>query len=173
MKKPLIILFSVGLALGASAQRGHIVHGGGFYSRPRIVVGVGVGAYSPFYPYYGFGYGPFSPFGYPYGYPGYGHSAISTKLASKIEDIKNAYQAQIDDTRNDKSLTGKEKRQKVREIKHEREEAITQAKRDYYDDIRQRYNNKRNDHNGNNDNNKNKTQDGDNGPEYNDNGNGR
>ena len=58
MKKIMIILFSLGLAYGASAQRGgHFVgggHVGGFYGGgyyPRTYVGVGFGL------------------GYPWGYP--------------------------------------------------------------------------------------------------------
>jgi hypothetical protein len=42
MKKLMIVLFSLGLAYGASAQRGHFggFHGG-VYGRPQVVVGVG------------------------------------------------------------------------------------------------------------------------------------
>jgi hypothetical protein len=164
MKKLLIILFSVGLAFGASAQRGvHGYHGGGgYYSRPRVVVGVGIGAYSPFYPYYGFGYGPW---GFPYApYYGSGYNAMPSRLALQVEDIKNDYQAQISDTRHDKSITGKERRQKIRSLKHDRDQAIIQAKRDYYYNSRKNYNNK------NNDNNKNKGQGSNDSPqEYNDN----
>ena len=49
MKKLLVVLVSLGLAMGASAQK--FVHGGGYHFRgPRVIVGVGAG-FSPFYPY--------------------------------------------------------------------------------------------------------------------------
>lgn len=128
MKKLLIILFSVGLVLEASAQRGgHFYHGGGYY-RPHVVIGVG--AYAPFYPYYGFGYGPW--WGYPYPPYYYGYEVMPSKLALQIEDIKNDYQAQIKDERHDKSVPRKERREKIRQLKHDRDQAVIQAKRDYY-----------------------------------------
>ena len=123
MKKLLIILFSVGLALGATAQ-GH--GGGGYhYVRPRVVIGIG--AYAPFYP---FGYSPFYPYPY-YGY-GYGYSHRPTKLDLQIEDIKNDYKDRIWSVKHDDNLPRKERKQKVHELKHERDDAITQAKKDYY-----------------------------------------
>src|ERR1700753_3155887 len=98
-KKLLIIMFSLGLAYGASAQRGgHGVgggyhggfHGGGYYPRTYVGVGFGLG--------YGFGY----PYGYPYGWYGpwgpypayyYGYGAMPSRLAMQVEDIKNDYSA--------------------------------------------------------------------------------
>ncbi len=130
MKKLLIVLLSLGLVTGVSAQRGHIgggFHGGGYhYIRPHVTVVYG-GAFSPFYPYYGFGY---YPFGYPYP-PAYGYSRPS-KLTLQIEDIKNDYHDKIWSVKQDKSLTHKQRREKVRELKHERDQAIDDAKRNYY-----------------------------------------
>jgi hypothetical protein len=176
MKKLLIILFSVGLALGASAQRGHIgggYHGGGYVYRPHVSVGLGLGfGYSPFYPYYGYPYGAFGPWG---PYPGYyyGHGPAPSKLALQIDDIKNDYGARISDTRHDKTVPGKERRQRIRQLKHDRDQAVIQARRDYY------YNSHRNLHNNNNNNdpqkNNNSPQknnsDNQQPQEYNDNGN--
>jgi hypothetical protein len=126
MKKLLIVLFAVGLALGASAQRGHggYYHGGG-YSRSHVAIGLGV--YAPFYPYYGFGYSPF----YPYG-PAYGYTSRPSKLDLEIADIKNDYADKIWSAREDNSLTHKQKRQKVHELKQERDQEIIDAKRNYY-----------------------------------------
>lgn len=123
MKKLLIVLLSFGLVAGASAQ-GHI-GGGVHYARPRVIVGVG--AYAPFYPYYGFGY----PFGYPYG-PAYGYYHKPSKLTLQIEDIKNEYSDKIYSVKQDKSLTHKQRRQKIREFKHERDQEINDAKVNYY-----------------------------------------
>jgi hypothetical protein len=121
-KKLLIILFSLGLAYGASAQRGgHSFgggyHGGGYYHGyyPRTYVGVGFGLG------YGFGY----PYGYPYGWYGpwgpypayyYGYGAMPSRLALQIEDIKNDYDAQIKDVRHDKSLDRKDRRAKIDQL---------------------------------------------------------
>jgi hypothetical protein len=122
MKKLMIILFATGLALGASAQR--YGHGGGvYYARPRVVISSGF--YSPFYPYYGYGY-PFFP------YPSYGYNQRPTRMDLKIEDIKNDYQDKIWAAKHDKSISRKERKRTVHELKHERDEAIIQAKRDYY-----------------------------------------
>ncbi|HMH22106.1 MAG TPA: hypothetical protein VK563_10030 [Puia sp.] len=169
MKKLLIILFSVGLALGASAQRGHVGGGfhGGYVSRPHVSVGLGLGfGYSPFYPYYGYPYGAFGPWG---PYPGYyyGHGPIPSKLALQIEDIRNDYSARISDTRHDKTVPGKERRQRIRQLKHDRDQAVIQARRDYY------YNSHRNQNNNqqrNNNNNSPKNNSDSQQPEYNDNG---
>jgi hypothetical protein len=148
MKKLLIVLFSASLALGASAQRVGHLSGGGYVYRPHVVVGVGLGyGYGPFFPYYGWG-GPWG-FGYPYGYPPYyyGYGTPPPRLAYQINGIKSDYQAQIKDTRHDKSLTHKEKRERIKQLKHDRDQAVVQARRDYFN------NSRRNNNNGNRNNN--------------------
>jgi hypothetical protein len=118
MKKLLIIMLSLTMALGASAQ--HFYHS-------HVVV---VGGYSPYY----YNYGPFYPYyGYPYyPYPYYGYAYRPTKLDLKIEDIRNDYQEKIWAAKHDKSLPHKERRQQVRRLKHDRDEAIINARRNYY-----------------------------------------
>lgn len=117
MKKFLIILLASGVALGASAQkfagRSH------YYARPRVIVSTGI--YNPFFPYYGY-----------YGYPYFGYAERPTRLDLKIDDIQNDYKEKIQDARHDKSVPRKERRENVRLLKHERDQAIIQAKRDYY-----------------------------------------
>lgn len=127
MKKLLIVLFlAVGLISGASAQRGHVYSHGGVYVRPRVIVGVG--AYAPFYPY-GYGFG----FGYPfYPYSAYGYGYRPSKLDLQIEDIKNDYADKIWSVKEDQSLTRKERRQKVHELKKERDQEIIDTKKNYY-----------------------------------------
>lgn len=158
MKKLLIVMLSIGLALGASAQK-VIVRGGGHYvPRPRVSVGVGLGygfGYSPYYsPYYGYP----SPFYAPYGYnPVYRRPS---RLDLEIQDIKTDYADQIKSLRMDKSISGHERRQQIRELKTERDKAVTQAQRDYYykrSAPRQQQNDNRNNNNnnGNNSNNNN------------------
>jgi hypothetical protein len=123
MKKLLIIVVSLGLVIGASAQRfgGHSV--GGYYGGPRVVVGVG--AYAPFY----------SPFYYPYypwGYYGGGYGNRSSQLDIQIRDIKNEYSDRIWSVKNDKSLSGKQRRHQVHLLKQERDRDIENAKLNYY-----------------------------------------
>jgi len=127
MKRLLIILLSLGLVAGASAQR---VHGGGgyHYVHPRVTVVYG----APFYSYYGFGY---SPFGYGFGYPYYGSPYgynRPSKLTMQIEDIKNDYKDKIWSVKHDKSLSKQDRKEKVRELKHERDQAIDDKKMNYY-----------------------------------------
>lgn len=135
MKKLLIMMLAIGLVTGVSAQRHGGFHGvGGYYSRPIIVpsyggIGLGIG--------YGFGY-PFYGFP-PYSY-NYGNNARPFKLTQKIDDIKNDYQDRIYSARNDSKLKGKEKRQEVRDLKHERNDAVNNLKSNYYKSPKQQVN---------------------------------
>jgi len=118
-------MVSLGLVIGASAQRfgGH--GGGGYYGGgPRVVVGVGVGAYAPFYSPF---YNPYYPWGI---YGGYGYR--SSQLDMQIRDIKNEYNDRIWSVKNDKSLTRKEKRHQVHLLKQERDRDIENAKLNYF-----------------------------------------
>jgi hypothetical protein len=126
MKKLFVIIISLGLALGASAQR--YFHGGGGYHYAGPRVSVGIGAYAPFYPSYGY-YSPF--YGYPRTY-GYGYNNRPSKLTLKIEDIRNDYDDRIWSAKHDTSLSRKERKKMVHELKHERDQAINDAKKNYY-----------------------------------------
>ncbi|MFT3934656.1 MAG: hypothetical protein QM726_13615 [Chitinophagaceae bacterium] len=126
MKRLLVIVVAVFLTMGASAQRfGHGFGGGRVYAAPRVSVGIG---YSPFF------YSPYGYYPYGYGYPGgaYARSYRPSKLQMKIEDIKADYKDKIYSAKHDTSLTGKERRQTVRQLKHERDQAIDDLKRNYY-----------------------------------------
>lgn len=153
-KKLLIILFSLGLAYGASAQRGggHFAGGGGFHGggfhgggyAPRTYVGVGIGLGYGFgswgYGYSPFGwYGPWGPWGMAYP-PYYGYGAMPSRLALQIEDIKNDYNAQIKDVRHDKSVPRKERRERIDQLKHDRDAAVIDARKNYYYNSRRNYN---------------------------------
>lgn len=126
MKKMLIVLFMIGLAVGASAQKIGIRGGGYHFRGPRVIVGIGAG-YSPFYPYYG----PFSPWGYHYGY-GYGYSPRPSKLDLQVQDIKIDYSDRIKSVKMDHSLRHRQRRQIIRQLKADRDRAIVDAKRNYY-----------------------------------------
>ena len=69
MKKLFLILLSMGLIFGASAQK---FRGGGTYVKPRVVAPVRVYSpyYAPFYAPYRYAYSPFAfGYGFGYGYP--------------------------------------------------------------------------------------------------------
>ena len=143
-KKLFIILFSLGLAAGASAQKGgHAFAGGGFrggyyggraYYAPAYV-GVGYG--------YGYGlgwglgwgypgwYGPwYSPYAYPPYY--YGRGPMPSQLNEQIDGIKSDYKQQIKDVKHDKSLPKAEREQRINQLEQQRDAAVTQARHDYY-----------------------------------------
>jgi hypothetical protein len=121
MKRLLIVFVLASLTFSAMAQKGHF-RGRGYYTvRPRVAIGIGGGfGYSPFYhPYY-----------YPYG--GFAYSARPSRLDLEIQDIQIDYADRIKSVRMDKSVPGKERRQRIRELKYQRDKAIVDAKRDYY-----------------------------------------
>lgn len=151
-KKLFIILFSLGLAYGASAQRGFVGHGyvgGGFhgvyhpYYAPRVIYtpgyygwgwGLGLG--------WGFGWGipgwygpymyPYGPYGY--GYPPYyyGRGPMPSALQEQINGIKSDYKAEIKDVKHDKALSHSDKEAKINDLEKQRDAAITQARHDFY-----------------------------------------
>ena len=155
MKKLFVILFSLGLALGASAQRGGHVggghFGGGYAHSPRVFIGGGFGygyGFGPYYPYYGL-YSPWG-FGYPPPYY-YGYGAMPSRLAVQIEGIKSDAKEEIKMTRHDKTLTHADKRAKIKQLKTDRDQAVVQARKDFYNNSRRNYNK----NNGNGQNNEN------------------
>jgi hypothetical protein len=152
MKRIFIILFSLGLAYGASAQRGYVGHGfggGGFH-----------GVYHPYYTprvgyapgYYGWGWGlglgwgygwgipgwygpwmyPYGPYGY--GYPPYyyGRGPMPSALQDQINGIKSDYKAEIKDVKHDKALSHSDKEAKINDLEKQRDAAITQARHDFF-----------------------------------------
>jgi hypothetical protein len=122
MKKLLIILLIVtGVSFSASAQHRYIRSS---YPRSHVVVSVG----RPIYPYYSYGY--YDPFYYPY--YSYGYYPRPSRLDLKIEDIRNDYQDKIWSAKNDNSLSKGERKRIVHRLKHERDQAIIQAQRNYY-----------------------------------------
>ncbi|MFT3949244.1 MAG: hypothetical protein QM763_19930 [Agriterribacter sp.] len=122
MKKLIVIFFVTFLATGVFAQKGR---GGGV----RVIASrsvIAVGAYSPFY----YGYNPYFGFGYPYGYNHMYNRP--TKLDLQIADIRNDYSQKIKSAKSDKSISKSERKQVVRDLKHDRDQEIIEAKRNYY-----------------------------------------
>ncbi|XZF15319.1 hypothetical protein ACTHGU_04215 [Chitinophagaceae bacterium MMS25-I14] len=127
MKKLLLMVASVLTVFTASAQyRGHghgHFEGGGFYRpHPRVYVGVGA-------PYWGWG-----PGYYGWGYPYYSWSVYHrpSKLDMQIADIKHDYADRISSVKMDEGLDRREKREKIHELKIQRDDAIYDAKANYY-----------------------------------------
>ena len=146
-------MLSLGLALGASAQRGgghSIAHGGGFYhgsvgyAYPRTYVGVGLG-WGWGYPYGFYGpWGPWGPWGYgamyaPYPPYYYGYGTMPPQLAGEVQGIKDDYAQQIKDVRHDKALAHKEKRTKIDQLKKDRDDAVVKARHDFFFNSRRNY----------------------------------
>ena len=136
MKTLLILLLSTTLAFGASAQVriGHDRDGDHHAYRPRtrIIVSPSVGfGWGYGYPYYGYpGYG--YPFGYPYGYPApYVYRGTPYKLALQIQSIKLDFKNQIRDARHNKSMSHTQRREEIRRLKTEREQAIISAQQNF------------------------------------------
>jgi len=128
MKTIAIIICALGLTMSASAQKViRVAPHPHYYPRTRVAVGVGLGyGYNPYW-----GYSPFYGYGYPYPPAYYGYNR-PTKLDLEIQDIRNDYKDKIWSARHDTSIPRKERRQKVHELKHERDQAIVDAKRTYY-----------------------------------------
>lgn len=115
MKKLCLILLSLVIVMSASAQRKVYYR----YSRPsRVIVSYGWG-----YPYY-------YPYGWWYPYPSYYYH--ESKLDMQIEDIRAEYKDRIRAVRHDKSLSRSERRSKIDALRSQREEAIMDARKDYY-----------------------------------------
>jgi hypothetical protein len=65
---------------------------------------------------------------------------MPSQLELQVQDIRKDYDQQIKDVKHDKTLTRQERRQKVDQLKKEREDAIVQARHDYFDRSRRNYN---------------------------------
>jgi hypothetical protein len=144
-KKLFIILFSLSLAAGASAQRGGghaYVGGGGFHGGYY-----GRAYYAPAYVGVGYGYGYGLGWGLGWGYPGwygpwygpyayppyyYGYVPMPSRLNEQINGIKSDYKQQIKDVKHDKSLPKTEREQRINQLEQQRDAAVTQARHDYY-----------------------------------------
>jgi hypothetical protein len=148
MKKLIGLILAAGLTTGAFAQskviRGNINPRPG--SNKTTTVVVVPRAYNPYYnPYYGYRSYGMNPYGY---YPRYGYGfgfapqaeyRQPTKLDLEIEQIRSDYGHDISEARHDKSIGKSERKKRIREIKHERDNAIIAAKQAYYNGNTGRY----------------------------------
>lgn len=119
------LALALALALGVQGAFAMVPPRGGFggaHYYPRSTVVLGGGFYNPY----------FSPFGFYYGYPYATAPYQPTKLDIQINDIKNDYADKIESVRLDNSLTGRERREQVRDFRRERDQAVLDARRNYY-----------------------------------------
>lgn len=125
MKKIIAVLVLTAMVKVASAMPP--MHGGGFRGGfyPRTTVVVGGGFYSPYF-------SPFGFYGYPYGAPYAVAPYQPTKLDIQVANIRNDYADKIESVKLDKDLTGKERRSQIRTFKRDRDQAVLEAKRNYY-----------------------------------------
>lgn len=145
MKKLIGLLLATGITLGSFAQA-RVIRGNINTVRPSggkttVVVVPRSSFYSP----YAYGLRPYGM--YPYGYSYYNMYGFApqaqyrepTKLDLEIEQIKSDYHHEISDARHDQSVSKQERKQRVRDLKHERDNAIIAAKQDYYNSRERRY----------------------------------
>lgn len=124
----MMLVITISLVAAASAQR--VVAKGGVGvpgTRTVVVVGGGFG-YSPFYrPYYGY-----NPYWYNRPYYNRPYYNRPSKLEVKIQDIRNDYADKIWSARQDKDLSGRDRRHEIKNLRHERDHAIDNLKSNYY-----------------------------------------
>jgi hypothetical protein len=147
MKTILLMLLSIVLSLGVSAQRkgdpdghnGNSEERNEYHSRGyHLYYGLGYN----YYPYYGYSY-----FGYPYyGYPYYGYrfwnrtshngnKSIQYRLSLQIKAIKMDYKNKIKQVRHDKSVSHWQKKQKIFSLKTERNQRIVNAEKGFLNQL--------------------------------------
>ena len=120
MKKIFVILLSLGIVVAASAQKRFVTPYHRYY-RPRTSIIVS-GGYYPYYPmYYDYGF---------WGQPNYYNRP--SKLTLEIQDIQSDYKDRVWSVRHDDRLTKRERKQKIRELKSERDLAVRDAERNYH-----------------------------------------
>lgn len=129
------ILIATTLSVSASAQtkiRGQVPttrsNGG------KVIIVSPRPYYNPyFYRPYGYNAWGYDPFGYN-PYFGFRQDRVSapTQLDLSIEKIKSDYSHEISSLRHDKSISKSERKHAIRDLKHSRENAIIEAKEDYY-----------------------------------------
>jgi len=138
MNKLIGLIIAVGLTLGASAQtktiRGTLPQTVPNGKTTVIVVRPYRPYYNPYYsPYYGFNRWGYNPYGF-YPYYGFGQARVSapSPLDLEIEQVRNDYAHELASVRHDENMSKAERKQKIRDLKHERKNAIIDAKRNYY-----------------------------------------
>ncbi len=125
--KKIILMLTVLLAGFASNAQKRVVIQTRPVVRPHVVYyaspGFGYG-YNPYYyrPWY---YNTYNPYNSNY----YNRP---TKLDIEIKDMENEYSDRIESVRLDDSLSGKERRKIIRELRNERDERIYDLKKNYY-----------------------------------------
>lgn len=72
---------------------------------------------------------PYGPYAYPYYYGWHGRAS---QLTQNVQGIRNDYADRIYSVKHDTRISHKERRQKVRELKREREKAIQDEIMNYY-----------------------------------------
>jgi len=137
MNKLIGLIIASVLALGASAQtktiRGIIPQTTN--GKSTVII---VRPYRPYYipyysPYYGFNRWGYNPYGF-YPYYGFGQANVSapSRLDLQIEQLRNDYAYEISSVRHDETISKTERKKRIRDLKHERKNAIIEAKRNYY-----------------------------------------
>ncbi len=125
MKRLIILMLTFGMISAASAERLAVNYKNpvAVHYRPRPVF-IGGGFYPYYRPYYG--YNPFYTPTY------YSYENRPSKLDLQVEDIKKDYDDKKWSVRHNDQLSGKEKRKEIRDLNHEMDAAVTDARKNYY-----------------------------------------
>ena len=59
-------------------------------------------------------------------------TSVPTELDLEIEKIKSDYGYEISEVRHNKIISKSERKEKIRDLKHERDIAVLEAKKSYY-----------------------------------------
>ncbi len=130
MKKIIIMIIALTLSAGAFAQKGvRPPHRARVFTHVYVTPAFGYG-FNYGYPFFGYPY-----FGYPYGYGMYPYAygpMTSYKLNAQINAVKSEYRYKIKAARKDKSVSRAQRKQNVLQLKSERENAIGNVQKNYY-----------------------------------------
>jgi hypothetical protein len=127
MKKIAMALFALIITIGSVTAQKVIVRPVVPAVRPHSIYYYPQPYWSPyFYGRPGFG------FRWMYNYPPYYHRNHQTKLEQQIQGIEDDYSDRISSVRSDNGLSGHERRQKIRALRQERDQAIYDLKSNYY-----------------------------------------
>ncbi len=143
MRRLLVIMMALGLTTGAMAQakiRGQVPqvnrNGNSNGGKQRIIVVSPRPYYNSYYsPYYGYNRWGYSPYGFGYNrFYGMNQASVAapTELDLEIQKIKSDYGYEISEVRRNKDIPKPERKDKIRELKHERDMAVLEAKKAYY-----------------------------------------
>ncbi|MBS1747066.1 MAG: hypothetical protein JST21_12920 [Bacteroidetes bacterium] len=127
MKKIAMALFALIITIGSVSAQKVIVRPVAPAVAPHIIYNYPSPFWNPYF-YGGLGW----RYRWMYNYPPNYYRNHQTKLEQQIQGIEDDYSDRISSVRADNSLSGHERRQKIRALRTERDKAIYDLKSNYY-----------------------------------------